>query len=87
MVDVQRTNLKLINRAREIFRAVFDSFSTTHISLDLRNDDEIDHLIDSCEGSVKQASVAAKWGCSPREAKLKLERAEGILKIALMQCI
>jgi N-acetylmuramic acid 6-phosphate etherase len=83
MVDVQRSNLKLVSRARAIFRSILSSLPLS-ISFDLDDDDAIDTLIDACEGSVKQAMIAARWDCSPSDAKCRLERADGMLKKAIM---
>ncbi|GMK54670.1 hypothetical protein CspeluHIS016_0112560 [Cutaneotrichosporon spelunceum] len=84
MVDVKRSNAKLINRARGIFRAVLESYvAKVDLAVPLEDDEGIDRLIDACDGSVKKAMVAARWRCSPKEATARLEAADGILKKAL----
>lgn len=89
MVDVKRSNLKLVERARRIFRSVLEPIqgesdhSTIHFSIDIADDAAVDRLIDDCDGSVKLAMVAARWSCTPEEARTKLEAAKGILRKAL----
>lgn len=85
MVDVKRSNHKLVHRARRIFRAVLEPLTLPpwKIDLNLQDDEAIDRLIEACEGSVKQAMVAARWDCTPREANERLEKAAGLLKKAL----
>lgn len=85
MVDVKRSNAKLINRARGIFRAVLEPYAAKGIELavGLEDDDGIDRLIDSCDGSVKKGMVAARWCCSPAQAQKLLEEADDLLKKAL----
>lgn len=85
MVDVKRSNAKLINRARGIFRAVLEPYAAKGLELAVRLDDDegIDRLIDACDGSVKKAMVAARWRCSPAQACQRLESADGLLKKAL----
>jgi len=70
MVDVKRSNVKLISRARLVFRSV------------LSDDEAIDHLMEQCGDSVKTAIVAARWD-SPKEASERLAAADGVLKLAL----
>lgn len=86
MVDVKRSNIKLINRARLIFRSVLAPLVQQEgitMDIDLADDLAIDTLMDACEGSVKTAMVAARWNCSPAEASKRLEDAGGLLKVAL----
>ncbi len=84
MVDVKRSNAKLINRARGIFRAVLEPYATkVELAVALEDDEGIDRLIDACDGSVKKGMVAARWRCSPKEATERLEAADGLLKKAL----
>jgi len=83
MADVKRSNIKLVNRARNIFRSVLEPLNGVKMSIDLNNGDAIDCLIDDCDGSVKRAMVAARWSCSPAEAKERLDAVGGILKKAL----
>ncbi|KLT40783.1 N-acetylmuramic acid 6-phosphate [Cutaneotrichosporon oleaginosum] len=84
MVDVKRSNAKLINRARGIFRAVLEPYAAkVELAVSLEDGEGIDHLIDACDGSVKKAMVAARWRCSPEEATERLDAAEDILKKAL----
>lgn len=84
MVDVKRSNIKLINRARLIFRSVLDPLAVKKpLKVDLDDDEAIDALIDACDGSVKRAMVAARWGCTPAEAGDRLATANGLLKTAL----
>ena len=87
MVDVKRSNYKLVHRARRIFRAVLEPLArppqSIELSVDLEDDDAVDQLIDECDGSVKLAMVAARWKCAPAEASKRLEAAGGLLKKAL----
>lgn len=87
MVDVKRSNLKLVTRARSIFRAVLEPLSrpptNAILSVDLDDDLAIDALIDACDGSVKVAMVSARWQCDPAEAQDRLDAVDGILKKAL----
>lgn len=87
MVDVKRSNHKLIIRARRIFRTVLEPYAlpphSVRLGVDLSNDAGIDQLIDDCEGSVKQGMVAARWGCSPFEARARLDNVGGLLRLAL----
>jgi N-acetylmuramic acid 6-phosphate etherase len=87
MVDVKRSNIKLVNRARNIFRSVLEPLAlpptSAKMEIDLDDGAAVDALIDSCGGSVKCAMVAARWNCSPAEAKARLEAVSGILKKAL----
>ena len=87
MVDVRSTNAKLIDRARRIFRAVLtpilDTDPSIQPSIDVNDDEMVDRLIRSCEGSVKIALVVARWTCKVDEAKTRLDRVDGILRRAL----
>jgi N-acetylmuramic acid 6-phosphate etherase len=87
MVDVKRSNIKLVNRARNIFRMVLEPLTLPPaeimLGVDINDDEAVDRLIDSCDGSVKRAMVAARWKCSPAEAKERLDVAQGVLKKAL----
>jgi N-acetylmuramic acid 6-phosphate etherase len=87
MVDVKRSNHKLVNRARRIFRCVLEPLTlpptSIKLPLNLQDDQAVDALIDECDGSVKLAMVAARWSCTPAEATAKLNKADGLLKRAL----
>lgn len=87
MIDVKRSNLKLLTRARHVFRSVLIPLSSPPSNLtfrmDLSDDQAVDNLIDACDGSVKRAVVAARWNCSSEQALRLLESAGGILKQAL----
>jgi N-acetylmuramic acid 6-phosphate etherase len=85
MVDVKRSNIKLINRARLIFRSVLQPIvdQGATLDIDLADDLAIDDLMDACGGSVKRSMVAARWRCTPDEATRRLDAADGLLKTAL----
>lgn len=83
MVDVRRSNAKLVARARLIVRTVLEPYGKRErLGVDLNNDEAVDRLIDE-SGSVKAAMVAARWGCGREEAERRLRAAGGILKHAL----
>lgn len=83
MVDVRRSNAKLVARARHIVRTVLEPYGKRErLGVDLGNDEAVDRLIDE-SGSVKAAMVAARWGCGREEAERRLRAAGGILKHAL----
>ena len=84
MVDVKRSNIKLIHRARRIFRMVFASLNHPPEVLDMADDQALDELIDRCNGSVKTAIVAAQWNVTLEEAQHRLESVNGVLKPALI---
>lgn len=81
MVDVKRSNAKLVMRARGIVRTVLQPYDG-RLSINLSDDAALDKLIDDC-GSVKTAMVAARWKCGREEAERRLRAAGGILKVAL----
>lgn len=85
MVDVKRSNIKLVNRARLIFKSVLEPIEAGGVELgvDLTDNVGIDKLIDECGGSVKLAMVVARWSCSVTEATDRLDKVDGLLKKAL----
>ncbi len=87
MVDVKTSNIKLLDRARRIFRAVLVPLTEPHMSIqpsiDTDDDGAVDRLIAKCGGSVKTAVIAARWGCGAEEAVERLEEVDGVLKKAL----
>ena len=89
MVDVKQSNLKLIDRARRITRAVLGPLTgpptNLRLSVDLDDDGAVTRFIADHGGSVKRAIVAARWACGPTEAVSRLDDANGVLKIALAQ--
>ncbi|KAJ3576250.1 hypothetical protein NP233_g560 [Leucocoprinus birnbaumii] len=74
MVDVKPSNLKLVDRARRIFRAVLPGTTLSDV--------QIDGLLASCNNNVKCAVVAHKYQCTAGEASDRLEAAGGVLKKA-----
>lgn len=83
MVDVRRSNAKLVARARLIVRTVLEPYARrARLAVDLADDAAVDRLIDEC-GSVKAAMVAARWACAREDAEARLREAGGVLKHAL----
>lgn len=72
MVDLKATNLKLVQRAKNILREIAGPACSL-------SDDELDHVLQSCEGNVKLAAVAVALNVSVPEAGLRLSRNDGVL--------
>lgn len=72
MVDVKTSNVKLVERARRIYKTLLPS--------SLLSDVQINNLIASCDGSVKTALVVGRCGCTVIEAQSHLKSAGGALK-------
>ena len=71
MVDVQQTNSKLQNRARRIVAQACDV-----------DEDAAAAALLACGGDVKTAVLSILADCTPAEAKLRLESADGIVRQA-----
>lgn len=71
MVDLMPTNVKLRDRARRIVEAA------TGVS-----QDESQRLLELC-GDVKTAIVVALSGCTPTEARLRLDQNQGRVALAI----
>jgi N-acetylmuramic acid 6-phosphate etherase len=74
MVDVQATNAKLRDRARRIIELA--------CSLSPK---EAEELLAVCNGEVKTAIVSSLARISPDQARLRLTRADGVVRVALSQ--
>ncbi|WP_373214971.1 N-acetylmuramic acid 6-phosphate etherase [Ruminococcus sp. 5_1_39BFAA] len=72
MVDVQQTNLKLVTRAENIVMSAVDQDRET-----------VKAALEMCGGSVKQAIITLKTGCSTKEAKEVLDITGGKVRAAL----
>jgi len=72
MVDVQPTNAKLKVRARRIVEQACGL-----------NAEEAAALIEACGGEVKVAIVSSLAQISPEEARLRLARASGFVRLAI----
>lgn len=72
MIDVKATNVKLKQRARNILRFVGGSACT-------QTDEELDQILQECNGSVKLAAVVIVLKVSVAEAEERLERNKGVL--------
>jgi N-acetylmuramic acid 6-phosphate etherase len=72
MVDLQATNTKLTERSKRIVQQLTDLTA-----------DEATLLLDRCQGKLKTAIVAQRLGCSPKQARLRLDAADGHLRKAL----
>lgn len=72
MIDVQPTNEKLTERAVRIIRDVTG-----------KPDDCARQLLHEAHGSVKTAVVMGLAGCSAEDAKIRLEKSNGIVRTAL----
>jgi N-acetylmuramic acid 6-phosphate etherase len=72
MVDLNTTNLKLVERANRIVRELTDC-----------NDDQVEDLLKQCGGEVKTAIVSRNLGISPVEARARLDSVNGHLRRAL----
>jgi N-acetylmuramic acid 6-phosphate etherase len=72
MVDLNTTNVKLVERANRIVREL------TNIS-----EEQVDELLKRCAGEVKTAIVSQNLGLSPVEARARLEAVGGHLRRAL----
>ncbi len=72
MVDLQATNIKLMERSKRIVQQLTDLSA-----------DEASLLLEQCGGKLKTAIVAQRLGCSPEEAESRLDAADGHLRKAL----
>jgi N-acetylmuramic acid 6-phosphate etherase len=71
MVDVQASNVKLVRRSEEML-----------MHLTERSREEVREALARAEGSVKLAALLLQ-GCTPAEAEIALEQADGQLREAL----
>lgn len=74
MVDLKLSNVKLVDRARRIYRTLLPASGLS--------DTEIDKLISTCNESLKLALVVGKTGCSVQDAVSRLDSAGGVLRRA-----
>jgi N-acetylmuramic acid 6-phosphate etherase len=72
MVDVKPTNQKLEARALRILQ------QAGHV-----DEKQAKELLAACDREVKTAIVAARLGCTPQAARLALEGAGGMVRLAL----
>lgn len=72
MIDVKATNVKLKQRAKNILRAVGGVGCT-------QSDEELESILEACQGSVKLAAVTIVLGVSVSVADEHLKRHEGVL--------
>jgi N-acetylmuramic acid 6-phosphate etherase len=72
MVDLRATNSKLRDRARRIVE--------TLVGLSAQAAAE---LLGNCDGELKTAIVAGRTGCTPHEARMRLEAAGGQVRRAI----
>lgn len=72
MVDLQPTNLKLVERSKRIVMLAADV-----------GYDEATQVLDAAGGHVKTAIVMAAAGVDAEEARARVERADGFVRIAL----
>jgi N-acetylmuramic acid 6-phosphate etherase len=82
MVDVQATNTKLRARARRIvMQAVNESRIMNHESR--ITDEDIERILNTCNGEVKTAIVVLVNGVTPEEARRQLNAVGGVVRQAL----
>ncbi|MDM5200188.1 N-acetylmuramic acid 6-phosphate etherase [Fictibacillus enclensis] len=74
MVDVQPSNKKLIQRAKNIVREATGCMP-----------EEAEKALSDHDGYAKAAILQVLTGCSPQEAKDLLEKHKGMLKLALQE--
>lgn len=79
MIDLQMSNEKLRDRARRVLRTVV-SPDAAH---DVDQDAEVDAILAGCDGSVKLSILVAISGLSPDQARLVLQKSNGMLSKAL----
>jgi N-acetylmuramic acid 6-phosphate etherase len=72
MIDLKATNKKLQQRSRNIIRAMCGPSSPN-------SDNELDHILETCHGSVKLAVATILLQTSVQEAAKRLEEAHGVL--------
>ncbi|KAK3314570.1 putative glucokinase regulator family protein [Apodospora peruviana] len=72
MVDLKATNIKLKQRARNILRFIGGKSC-------IQSDQELDSILESCQGSVKLAAVTIVLKVSIAEAQDRLQRNKGVL--------
>lgn len=75
MVDLRATNSKLRDRSRRIVRMLTEL-----------DDENVQHLLDHCDGEVKTAIVAHRRGVDAKEARRILSRVNGHLRDAMGNC-
>ena len=78
MIDLKATNKKLQQRARNIIRVLCGPSSP-------ESDKELDHVLETCNGSVKLAVATILLQVSAREAAERLGAAGGVLATVLKQ--
>jgi len=89
MVDVRASNVKLRKRARRIVAAAVNELRNAKCEWQIANyksrvtEDEVERVLDTCNGEVKTAIVALANGISPEEARQKLDAVGGIVRRAL----
>lgn len=72
MIDLKATNKKLQQRARNIIRGMCGPLSPA-------SDHELDHILETCNGSVKLAVATILLETSVQDAANRLEQADGVL--------
>jgi N-acetylmuramic acid 6-phosphate etherase len=70
MIDLRATNKKLQQRSRNIIRVLCGPSSP-------ETDEELDHILEACNGSVKLSVASILLQISPSEAAKRLEAAGG----------
>lgn len=78
MVDLKATNKKLQQRSRNIIRIICGASSP-------RSDEELDSVLERCNGSVKLAVITIILNISAHDAATRLEAAGGVLAKVLKQ--
>jgi len=72
MIDLKATNKKLEQRSRDIMRTICGPFCP-------QKDEDLDILLEYCDGSVKVAVASILLGTSVENAKERLSDAGGVL--------
>lgn len=72
MIDLKATNKKLQQRSRNIIRVLCGPSSP-------QTDEELDHVLEACNGSVKLSVASILLEIPPGEASERLEAAGGVL--------
>jgi N-acetylmuramic acid 6-phosphate etherase len=78
MIDLKATNKKLQQRSRNIIRTLCGPSNP-------KSDEELDHILETCNGSVKLAVVTILLQISAREGTERLEAAGGVRAKVLKQ--